>query len=740
MLSPRTKFGYLPCMSTDSGQRAREAEAFTVVRGLDPLVQALATRLRDALAQPGGGRRRPQAVRDMVKRIDPPALAVAVLRGVLGRLLTLEKEPPRVQDLARGVGHAVMRAHVRVKYPTYSPRLAEPLIEGMLAMGTPVTAGQMLGMGYSAIRELLLWDPPLLQFYTPALLKSAKGPKRPDNSPRVSLAPDAVARYDLVAFLGLRGQRPMVEPPKVWSLTQRGGYRYALEDSVPLVRNVPANTADPACEAVVYEALNILQETAWRINPAVLAEARKRRTEGTLTPDRNTALEHAIGVPDKVAQEEAILAEAELDAEQPRLYFVHALDFRGRVYPTGNYLTPQGPDLARALLMFADGCTITRDDKPYIDALDAYGKECRDKKPWQYLAYQHERAALTAAHDRGEPYVNHLPIWQDASANGLQHMALLRRDERLAPAVNLVPGVKGNLYADMAARMTAHLQAAITQTEQWLQAPPTRSKRKLQASEKKLRNLRDLLDYCGGAISRDRAKGPTMTFGYGATRKGMLEAFVKDEEQEYVPWFRLLAYRFAEAAEAVLSTGVTARAVELREKLQEVARRISATKKPATWRVPGTDFDARQQHVFLPIVDRLTFTWEGHRYNLRTSVGFSTTFDEDDHVTSFAPNLIHSLDAAHLMLTVTNCARGIPLATVHDSFATWATFAPSLVTVFEMCFWLLYGNGRNPLADLWAQFQAQDTSKSIFSSDFPALPAQFGFDVDTVLESHHSLK
>src|SRR5207249_3138423 len=92
----------------------------------------------------------------------------------------------------------------------------------------------------------------------------------------------------------------------------------------------------------------------------------------------------------------------------------------------------------------------------------------------------------------------------------------------------------------------------------------------------------------------------------------------------------------------------------------------------------------------------------------------STTLDRNDHRTSFAPNVIHSLDAAHLMLTVTQARESnfdTPLGTIHDSFATCAADAPVLETIFKSGFDRMYGLGMHPLTDLEAQFGEQGASR-----------------------------
>src|SRR5207302_6820043 len=114
--------------------------------------------------------------------------------------------------------------------------------------------------------------------------------------------------------------------------------------------------------------------------------------------------------------------------------------------------------------------------------------------------------------------------------------------------------------------------------------------------------------------------------------------------------------------------------------------------KPAEWVVPGTGFRVRQPLKL--VVDekdkaRLRFTWQGAEYKLRVPKWTSNKLDRRKHATSFAPNVIHSLDAAHLMLTVTNFRRLFPtppVATVHDSFATCATAATELKEQFTRPF------------------------------------------------------
>jgi DNA-directed RNA polymerase len=71
---------------------------------------------------------------------------------------------------------------------------------------------------------------------------------------------------------------PMVVPPLPWGAGQRGGYRFGLYGKYSFAR-CTSKAHRKAIEAldmpVVYRAVNALQETAWRMNPKVLATGRR---------------------------------------------------------------------------------------------------------------------------------------------------------------------------------------------------------------------------------------------------------------------------------------------------------------------------------------------------------------------------------------------------------------------------------------------------------------------------------
>ena len=69
----------------------------------------------------------------------------------------------------------------------------------------------------------------------------------------------------------------------------------------------------------------------------------------------------------------------------------------------------------------------------WLQDIDAKG-DPKAKEPFLFAA---ACAEYVAADTHGQEYETHLPVWLDASSNGLQHLALMRGDAKLAAAVNL---------------------------------------------------------------------------------------------------------------------------------------------------------------------------------------------------------------------------------------------------------------------------------------------------------------
>ncbi len=211
---------------------------------------------------------------------------------------------------------------------------------------------------------------------------------------------------------------PCVIPPKGWSSPKKGGYHSKFHKDIKLVktkgetqlyRQLLARTPMPK----VYQTINTLQNTAWKIN----SDVHKVMTEvyfngidlgdalvpfedhseakcdacGSLVPisktnQRNTSADHECFSKDADGKDNEItkrwkrkareLHEANIKLRSRRLsiskvlwvanlldgfesiYFPYNMDFRGRIYAIPNHLNPQAADYAKGLLTFSKGMPI----------------------------------------------------------------------------------------------------------------------------------------------------------------------------------------------------------------------------------------------------------------------------------------------------------------------------------------------------------------------------------------------
>jgi len=200
------------------------------------------------------------------------------------------------------------------------------------------------------------------------------------------------------------------------------------------------------------EALSRLQSVPFKINPAMLPLVREFAGEDY--------------------RRDVVVAEALIGQ---RFSNRVRCDWRGRLIPMCHFSYYRG-DPVRSLFMFADGKPIdgainwleiavanaygekgtwperhkwVADNRELIKAVAADPGLIRRqpigaKEPFQFAAACIE---YVAADTHGPEYDTHLPVWLDASSNGLQHLAIMRRDVALAKLVNLEATSVVNIHA-----------------------------------------------------------------------------------------------------------------------------------------------------------------------------------------------------------------------------------------------------------------------------------------------------
>jgi Autographiviridae RNA polymerase len=464
----------------------------------------------------------------------------------------------------------------------------------------------------------------------------------------------------------------------------------------------------------------------------------------------------------KVVATSKMLVVAQLMKPHERFYFPHQLDWRGRAYALPLFLNPQGPDLARGLLRFAEAREVGESggfwlachgakcfgvDKVAFDQRrdwvfehsDAIVNVAQDPlsdlwwteagEPWQFLAFCLEWAEF-AASGFSPAYRSRLPISMDGSCNGLQHFSAMLRDPEGAAATNLVPAEKPqDIYQRVADRVQERLYDLIEASEdrgRWGQVPD---------GQVEAVYARQWMD--SGLIDRSLVKRQVMTLPYGVTRYGMrdqLDAHCRKEKIDLGKHFEDILPAMVFFTDELL--GAIHETVEAAAHamgwLQECARIANEDLLPLMWTSPS-GFPVRQHYP------------ERKSRQVRTlllgSMRKFSLFEENwksierrQMVAGIAPNFVHSLDAAHLMLTVVAAEeeerRSMAWAMVHDSFGTHAGDAETLALTLRQQFVRMYEEH-----DVLAEFRAQ--LAPVVSKELPALPEKLSLDIRTTLEADY---
>jgi DNA-directed RNA polymerase len=468
--------------------------------------------------------------------------------------------------------------------------------------------------------------------------------------------------------------------------------------------------------------------------PAERVEVPARLTDeaiALLTPEeirehkakRRAAYEASLAANAERADAHRLLDTAAMYEGHP-MYFPYSMDFRGRIYAISSYLTPYGSDRHRGLLLFAEGAELGSNGRKWlavhgantIDKLDGIKVsklsnedrvrfiEARHElivataadpftnnwwaeleNPWQTLAFCIEWAKLDAHIKSGKvagAFVSKLPIQMDGTCNGAQHYAAMFRDALGGAAVNLLPGDKPeDLYLKVADRLTADLKV------------------KGEAGDEMA-----MLWFHSGMIDRSLVKRCVMTYFYGSKVFGFrqqligliksdkkleakaLAAFGYADETRKKPRYREACGYLAKEIQGALS-GVVKGAHDGMLWLQGWAKVIGNRGKKVSWIVPVTGMAPEQAYVIQQTTQIKTVMFG--TIMKATVWSDSPEINTRKQVTAISPNVIHSLDTAHLMLTL-SMLPGIPVGTVHDSYWSLAGHTDVLRQATRQAFVQLY--------------------------------------------------
>ena len=565
---------------------------------------------------------------------------------------------------------------------------------------------------------------------------------------------------------------PMVEKPNDWEGVWRGGYTTGTNQRLPpqsIVKTYDMDylrSLDFEKMKDVVEGLNHIQQTPFKVNKRVLdvmdsfwndsilvgdmpqredypipkypengddEEKKDWKRQAARIHDRNLSLQS------QRLQVVKTLTLARKFKDEPNIYFPSQLDFRGRVYPIPHYLTPQGTDLGKSLLLFSKSETIwNADDAKW---LAIHGANCwgvdkltlahrvdwvNENKneiyqvykdpyanvwwtdaddPWQFLAFCFEWGGLMDAGGRG--YKTYLPCQMDASNNGIQILSLLAKDKEGAKATNVIPTDKPeDLYGYVANRV----------------------KEKLEQKNDPI--AKAWLDF---GIDRKTCKRPVMVKPYGGTRYSCRayidewynDKVIKENVADPFPTERFLASQYLSNIVWESMNEILKKPDQVMKWLQKCVRKLNEVNQHAEWMSPSG----------LPVKQHYR---GGKSHMVRTvltecSVGISykedtPNLDKNRQTNGISPNFVHAIDAAAVHLTAIECKRFKldSLSMVHDSYGTHSTKCQQLSDTLRYVFVKIFQ--RNLLTDF-------KESLKVFSNELPSDFKLGDLEIEDVLDS-----
>ena len=518
---------------------------------------------------------------------------------------------------------------------------------------------------------------------------------------------------------------PMLVPPKDWSNESPGGY---LLNEVMMGHDLVRRSGLARIQGEIPIAyLNKIQKVAYRLNPFTVkvAETLQQReiSVGKFLPiihydlppkpvdiaenkdSRKSYRRAAAEVMNKRAAEFKRSCRTRMTMEavqrfkyRERWYIPWSFDYRGRSYPIPAFLTPQDTDYGKSLLNFADETYITEKgckwlafqcattyglDKATIkerlewvanniplitrvakDPIDNLGDWEAADEPWQFLSACDEYYHCCIIKDKK---TTGLPVATDATCSGLQILAGLARDRRTAQLVNVLPSERpADAYRVVADAAKPHIPTTLH--EVWDRKAVKRTVMTIPYNAKPYSNrsyIRDALLEKGVEIDKD-----DLTITVKAVRNAMNT--VVPGPMAVMKWIE-----------------------------DEVAKTIKRGAKKLEWVTPSG----------FVVTQKIMKTDDPVRVNLQllgtTFLNLNKWTDEADlnrHKAATAPNLIHSLDASLLHLSVDRFDH--PIALIHDSVLTRAVDMDELSAIIRKTYMHLFAE-RDYLNDFAHQIGAE---------------------------------
>jgi DNA-directed RNA polymerase len=417
-------------------------------------------------------------------------------------------------------------------------------------------------------------------------------------------------------------------------------------------------------------------------------------------------------------------------------YHVYTLDFRGRAYTVCELLSPQASDFDRGLLMLAKGQKLTEEGRYWQkvnlanlfdqdkvsfdkrvewvdnnwDMIKRIANNPYDNKEWVDNAVKKNKSfqRLAAIFDivREDGY-SYLHVYVDGKCNGNQHWSAIMKDPVIGKLTGVVPSdIPEDLYQYVADVTTDHC-SRLKKENAWYET---------------------FLNHWKNRILRKVTKRSTMCEPYGLTFYG-IQRYIKEEG--HLDWVEpeKKGGAIVELARAIKSSLDSTLQEPNKGKsfLKSVTEKANELNKHLIWTTPS---GFKVVHYYNKQQKRRSLS---SLFNRKELVFYVRTDDVNprEALQAISPNFIHSLDAAHMFLTIKDLIeQGIySLSMVHDSYGC----RPNDVTIMQ-------NNIRKTFVDIHKHNQLEVFKRQIeyqLGVKLPNVPDEGNMDIADVMQSKY---
>jgi hypothetical protein len=506
---------------------------------------------------------------------------------------------------------------------------------------------------------------------------------------------------------------PMICKPKLWDETQRGGYLLGDYNNNSIITGNTNHGHKMENKTILYDTINYLSGLEFSVNNELLEFLLSNDGQKILNLNKNLTTSEKIQINTNIKLAQIFKNES--------FYLPLKSDFRGRLYVNSFFLNYQGSDLSKALIQFSKGQRLSEEGLKYLYIFGAnlYNFNSINKdnhqtrinwvknnldniykmdfnflnkaeNVWSFISF-----CLVMKNLKKDPnYEVKLAIYIDATCSGIQHIAGMIKDLEIAKSVNLIPQMAEDKVSDIYTKILDIVNKDIQELG--------------NSKDSDFPNLKHLI------LTRNDIKSPVMTKTYNVTLIGMKNQLVLSlanrASSKKIELKNLNKNVYIESC-------LTKELIELDSKyiikiaqiienkifhsfpfleavynyFKKMCKLMNMLGLPVIWFTPSGLEITQNYYKFKEIKVAISFAGKSKKLVLKD---WTKELDKRSQMGALIPNIVHSLDASHLMEVIKKIkAQKIDyILPIHDCFGTHPNDLAAVYDILKFEFINIYSN------------------------------------------------